>query len=197
VALVAILLVARVLPHAGMPAISRQPAWLQGLEILFVGDLCGYWSHRLFHTHPALWRFHAVHHSPEQLDWLAAARVHPVDTIAGRLASMLPLYLLGFSGAGLAPYALLLAVYPIYLHANVSWGYGPLRYVISSPAFHRWHHSSEKAALDKNFSGLFPIIDLLFGTAYFPHHRSARYGLYRERMPRGVIAQLRYPFRRG
>lgn len=194
-ALIAIVLTARLLPRTGPDLVADQPLWTQTLEILLLGDLIEYWMHRFFHTNRALWPFHAVHHSPEQLDWLAAARVHPLDTIISRMAVMLPLYFLGFSGKGMAPYALFLAVYPIYLHANLSWSYGPFRYLIAGPAFHRWHHSAERAALDKNFSGLFPFIDVLFGTAYFPARRSVRYGLYRQTIPGGVLSQWLYPFR--
>lgn len=185
----------RLLPRAGLPWIAHQPSWLQATELLLLAELIGYWSHRIFHTQPRLWPIHAVHHSPERLDWLAAARVHPLDTIITRLVTVVPLYLIGFSGDVLAPFAGFLAFYAIYLHANLSWDYGPLRYVIASPAYRRWHHSSEVEALDKNFNALLPLVDLIFGTAYFPHSHPRRYGLYGERMPRGIVSQLLYPFR--
>ena len=192
---IAIAALTRLLPHTGLAETARQPRLLQAAELLVLADLIGYWSHRCFHTQPRLWPIHAMHHSPERLDWLAAAWVHPLDTIITRLVTVVPLYLLGFGGDVLGPVAGFLAFYPIYLHANLSWDYGPLRYMVASPAYHRWHHSSEAEALDKNFSALLPAIDLLFGTAYFPRRHSRRYGLYGERMPRGVLAQLRYPFR--
>ena len=195
VALIAIWLATRLLPATGLPWVRGQPLWLQGLEMLLLGDLCGYWMHRTFHERRRLWPIHAVHHSSEAVDWLSSARVHPLNTVADRVAVVLPLFLLGFSGAGLGPYAVFLAIYPIYLHANVRWDYGPLKYLIASPAFHRWHHSSEPAALDKNYAGLLPLWDLLFGTAYFPARHVARFGLYGERMPRGIVRQLLYPFR--
>lgn len=185
------------LPRLGLDFIKTQPLWLQGLLILLVGDLIFYWTHRLSHTVPRLWKFHAIHHSPEYLDWLAAARVHPVDSIFHRLAAIAPLYMLGFEPGMLAFYAPLLAIYPIFVHANLRWGYGWLGYIVASPAFHRWHHSSDKAALDKNFSGLFPIFDYIFGTAWFPAKaRPERYGLAdQEQVPRSLWGQLLYPFR--
>jgi sterol desaturase/sphingolipid hydroxylase (fatty acid hydroxylase superfamily) len=54
----------------------------------------------------------------------------------------------------------------ILLHANLPWTFGPLRNALASPAFHRWHHTWEAEGMDRNFSGLFPWIDLLFGTFY-------------------------------
>ena len=52
------------------------------------------------------------------------------------------------------------SLYAILLHANVSWSFGPLRYVLASPRFHRWHHTIEAEARDKNFAGIFAFIDL-------------------------------------
>ena len=63
----------------------------------------------------------------------------------------------------------LLTLYAVFLHARIDWTYGPVGRVIASPAFHRWHHSQEPEAIDKNFSGLFAFWDVLFGTYYHPH----------------------------
>lgn len=198
VVVIAIVVATLTLPHSEFSWISAQPAWLQALEILVLGDLIGYWVHRLFHTVPQMWKIHAVHHSPVKLDWLAAARFHPLDNVAHRVAAAVPLYLLGFSGEALAIYAPFLALYPIFIHANVSWNYGPFRYFITSPEFHRWHHSSDEEALDKNFSGLFPFFDYLFGTAYMPKaRRPVKYGLNNEIMPKGIWEQLLYPFQKN
>jgi sterol desaturase/sphingolipid hydroxylase (fatty acid hydroxylase superfamily) len=69
--------------------------------------------------------------------------------------------------------------------------------VIASPVFHRWHHTSEEEGLDKNFAGLFPFIDLAFGTFYMPEGRQPeRFGIVRDDVPDGLVAQLAYPFRR-
>ena len=45
-------------------------------------DFVGYWTHRLAHEVPFMWRFHAVHHSPEHMDWVSGFRIHPFDGIA-------------------------------------------------------------------------------------------------------------------
>jgi sterol desaturase/sphingolipid hydroxylase (fatty acid hydroxylase superfamily) len=83
----------------------------------------------------------------------------------------------------------------LLLHANVSWTYGRLRYLIASPTFHRWHHTSEEEGLDKNFAGLFPFIDLAFGTFYMPPGRQPeRLGIVNDDVPDGLLAQLAYPF---
>jgi sterol desaturase/sphingolipid hydroxylase (fatty acid hydroxylase superfamily) len=176
--------------------VGSQPAWLQALEVLVLADLIGYGTHRLFHGR-RLWRFHAVHHSSTELDWLSSVRVHPVNDVVAKVAHVVPLFLLGFRGAILAGYVPFVALYALFLHANVSWTFGPLRYVIASPAFHRWHHTSEEEGCDKNFAGFFPAIDLAFGTFYMPPGRAPeRFGIARGDVPAGFLAQLAYPFRR-
>lgn len=124
--------------------LTAQPAWFQVVAILVAGDVLSYWLHRAFHVQPTLWKYHAVHHSSEDLDWLSAVRVHPFNEIGMRGAQAFGLIALGFSPVSVAAFVPVLTFYAIFLHANVSWAYGPLRYVVASPAFHRWHHTSEE-----------------------------------------------------
>ncbi len=177
---------------------TAQPAWFQIVAILVVGDFVSYWLHRAFHVQPTLWRYHAVHHSSEDLDWLSAVRVHPFNEIGMRGAQGFVLLGLGFSGGAVAAFVPMLTFYAVFIHANVSWAYGPFRYVIASPAFHRWHHTSEEEGLNKNFSGAFPFIDILFGTFYMPaKQQAAVFGVTGNDVPENFLRQLIYPFRRG
>jgi sterol desaturase/sphingolipid hydroxylase (fatty acid hydroxylase superfamily) len=82
--------------YHGYGPVSRQPLWCQFIEIYVLADFIGYWMHRWFHA-PTLWPFHAVHHSSEELDWLASVRVHPVNEWANALVHVTPLLLLGFN----------------------------------------------------------------------------------------------------
>lgn len=177
--------------------VTRQPAGLQAIEALVWFDFVGYWSHRAFHQAELLWRFHAVHHSPTELDWLSSVRVHPVNEIGQRVVQAIPLVVVGYDPGVLAAYIPLLTVYAILLHANVNWDFGRLRYVLASPIYHRWHHTSEKEGLNRNYAGMFPWLDMLFGTMYFPRHRRPiAFGVAGERVPDNLLAQLAYPFRR-
>lgn len=169
------------------------PVGVQGLLVLLIGGFISYWLHRFAHQ-SSLWRVHSVHHSSERLDWLSSVRVHPLDMLLSRTLHAALLVPFGFDFRLLAAYAPLLGLYALFLHANVPWTYGPLRYVIASPAFHRFHHSSEPAARNKNFSGLLPVFDLLFGTFYMPKYRALEIGAGVP-MPRGLFAQLLHPFR--
>jgi sterol desaturase/sphingolipid hydroxylase (fatty acid hydroxylase superfamily) len=172
------------------------PVWLQMVVLLLLADLLAYWTHRAFHGR-RLWRFHAVHHSSRTLDWLSSVRLHPLNDAAVRIVQVVPLYFLGFNGAVLAAFVPFITLHGILLHANVPWTFGPLRCVLASPAFHRWHHTSEDEGLDTNFAGLFPFIDLAFGTFYLPRDRQpTRFGLVHEDVPDGLLRQLLYPFTR-
>ncbi|HET8697107.1 MAG TPA: sterol desaturase family protein [Gammaproteobacteria bacterium] len=177
--------------------LARQPLGLQAVEMLLVGDFIGYWLHRAFHGR-ALWKFHAIHHCSQDLDWLSSVRLHPENDWLTRWVQASTLVLLGFSPGAIAAYVPFLTFYAVLLHANVSWGFGPLAPLIASPKFHRWHHTSEDEGLDKNFAGLFPIFDVLFGTYYMPTDRlPARFGLKDETVPQKFLAQLAYPFKRA
>ena len=170
--------------------------WLQTVEILIIADFADYWTHRTFHT-SRLWRFHAVHHSAEEMTWLAAGRMHPVNDAVTRVGQVVPIALMGFSAQGIVLAVPYLVFYVIVLHANLRWDFGPLRYVLVSPAYHRWHHTSDAEGLDKNFAGIFPAWDLLFGTCHFPRREPARFGVNHETLPESLWGQLLYPFRRA
>ncbi len=178
-------------------AISEWPLLWQLIGFTVIADFLVYWQHRAFHTFERLWRMHAVHHSSTDLDWLSAVRVHPLNDAISSAIVATPLLLLGFSGTTLGIYLPLLTLYAIGLHANVSWGYGPLRYVIASPAFHRWHHSNAPEAINKNFAGLLPLWDVLFGTMYLPKElRATTFGVNGDPVPPTFLRQLVYPLRR-
>lgn len=141
--------------------VQRQPPALQVVEALLLVELIGYGMHRVFHAVPVLWRIHAVHHSSEQLDWLAALRVHPLDQTLTRSVQFLVLTLLGFPITIFAGAAVLLGLWAIFLHANVRFRFGVLERFIATPAFHHWHHARDARG---NYAGLFPWVDTLFGT---------------------------------
>ena len=179
-------------------AVRAQPLWLQLLEILLVADLAEYTIHRLFHVVPWMWRFHAIHHSVERMDWIAGSRLHLVDIVLTRGFTFLPVYLLGFAQPAMYVYLVIVAFHAVFLHANVGFRLGPLEPLIAMPRYHHWHHSSEPEALDKNFALHFPWIDRLFGTQYLPASRwPSEYGVRGYTLPEGWVPQFLWPFRRA
>jgi sterol desaturase/sphingolipid hydroxylase (fatty acid hydroxylase superfamily) len=176
--------------------IRAQPLWLQFIEVLLVVDLADYWVHRAFHRIPALWNFHAIHHSSRQMDWLAGSRMHVVDILVTRAAAFAPVFVLGFSPAAVYAYLAFVSFHAVFIHANVRWRWKRLRWIIATPEFHHWHHTSDEEGIDKNFSVLLPLWDVIFGTAHMPGHWPKKYGTVKFQPPETWLGQLAYPFRR-
>jgi sterol desaturase/sphingolipid hydroxylase (fatty acid hydroxylase superfamily) len=160
---------------------------------ILVADLGFYLHHRLFHAVPALWRLHAVHHSIEELDWLAAHRIHPLDQLFSTGMSALPLYALGFSAEVMAAHALIFFLHSHLVHSNTRLGFGPLDWLIASPRFHHWHHANAEDAHDRNFGGQLLVWDRLFGTLNMPASLPSHYGID-DPMPSTYPRQLAWPF---
>ncbi|MBL8913382.1 MAG: sterol desaturase family protein [Archangium sp.] len=173
-------------------AVASQHGAVQFLEAILIVEVIGYWMHRAFHTFPAMWRIHAVHHSSEHLDWLASLRVHPLDQTITRSVQFVPLYLLGFSQATFGGLVLFIGLWAVFLHANVRLRFGLLEHVLATPHFHHWHHAGEAQV---NFSGLFPWVDRIFGTRATTKEWPASYGCDAP-VPRGWWKQIAWPFAR-
>ena len=123
--------------------------------------------------------------------------MHPLNELGNRLPAAIILLGLGLSPLAVAAYQPFLILYAVFLHANVRWTFGPLRNVIATPAFHRWHHASQVEGRDRNFAGLLPLWDRLFGTFYLPEGRGPEiFGVDGPPLPTGWLAQLLFPFRR-
>ena len=158
-------------------------------------EIAGYWAHRATHRVPWLWRFHAVHHSIAEMDWLAAGRLHPIDQVFTRACVILPLVVLGFGKATFGAYLLFATLWAIFIHANVRFTFGPLRWVVATPAYHHWHHTNDEGAIDHNFAGQIPLIDMVFGTFHLPKGRwPSTYGID-DPIPTTYLGQLAWPFR--
>lgn len=179
-------------------AVRSQPLWLQFIEVMIVADLFEYMAHRMFHMSPWLWRFHAVHHSVEHLDWIAGSRLHLVDIVAIRGITFLPIYLFGFDQPAVYAYLVFVSFHAVFLHGNIGHPRGRYEHWFAMPRFHHWHHSSQSEAIDKNFALHFPWIDQLFGTKYLPPDRwPEQYGVVGYRLPEGWWPQFLWPFQRA
>ncbi len=177
--------------------VATLPAPLQLVGALFVADGCATLLHHVHHRWRPMWRVHTVHHSSTHLDWLAAGRVHPLNEVAQRAPGALVLLLLGFDLTVVAAVAPILTLWAVGLHANVDWRLGPLRYVVATPAFHRWHHAHPPADRPHgcNFAGLFPVFDLILGSYYLPPEPATSFGVVDLDVPERLGAQLllRFP----
>ncbi len=174
-------------------AAASLPIWLVATLAVVLGDVVVYWFHRACHHFDWLWRFHAVHHSSERLDWLAAHREHPVDGVLTQLAQNLPAMLLGLRFETLAVLVAFRGAWSILIHSNVRLPLGPLRYLFGAPELHHFHHARvERTA--HNFANLAPWLDLVFGTYHRPTGpESYPLGLS-QAWPKHYLPQLVRPF---
>ena len=129
-------------------------------------------------------RFHVIHHSAEEIDWLVTSKAHPIDMYFTRLCAMVPLYVLGLAqplgnSLDLVPLVVTFATmfWAYFIHANVRWRFGWLEWLISTPAFHHWHHTNDgPEVINKNFAAMLPWVDKCFGTLYLPREWPSKYG---------------------
>ncbi len=190
-------------PQGILTGVSDLPGWARFALGMLVAEFGFYWGHRAMHASAMLWRFHAVHHSARELDWLVNTRAHPVDLVVVRLCGYLPLYLLGLAapaGNTLDWVPLLVTLvgstWGYVLHANLQWPLASLERVIATPAFHHWHHEHLGAdgTQHSNYAATLPLMDMLFGTFRASNAKwPERYGTD-EPVPSALIDQVMAPF---
>ncbi|GAB5527824.1 MAG: sterol desaturase family protein [Roseivirga sp.] len=170
------------------------PFWLQMIWVVVLSDFLIYWGHRLQHSVGFLWRFHKVHHSAEHLDWLAAHREHPLDSIYTVGLINIPAFALGFPLEALAGFIAFRGIWAIYIHSNVRLPIGPIRKLIGAPELHHWHHDKDRKA--GNYANISPLMDILFGTYTCPDHEPKAFGID-EKTPKTYFGQLMEPMLPG
>ena len=178
----------------GFGPLAEMPLWLQAIIFLVASDFLLYWFHRLYHG-ATMWKYHAVHHSSEELDWISAARFHPVNILFGTVLVDVALLLAGISPNVMLWVGPFTTAHSAFVHANLNWTLGPFKYVLASPVFHRWHHTAADRGGSMNFAGTFPVLDLMFGTFYMPKNELPdAYGVADRSVPEGFGSQIIYPF---
>ena len=178
--------------------IGALPFAPQFLLAVFVADLAQAVLHRCYHRISTLWRFHSVHHSSRELDWLAGSRVHLVETVLTRSVVVLPLLLLGFDESVVNAYAILVGLQAVVAHANLGISFGWLEHVVTLPRYHHWHHARHPDYWDCNYAIHLPVVDMLMGSFRLPRDGSwpEEYGVFHlESVPEGFVAQHLMPFR--
>ncbi len=179
-----------ILPSGFQNSIRSQPFLLQAFEALVISDFLIYWGHRLQHKVDFLWRFHKVHHSAEHLDWLAAHREHPIDSIYTIGLINLPAFIMGFPLESIAGVIAFRGIWAIYIHSNVRLPIGPIKKLIGAPELHHWHHNLERDT--GNYANISPIMDLLFGTYVCPDTEPEHFGIH-EKTPKNYLGQMIEP----
>jgi len=150
--------------------------WASFLLYLLVFDLVNYWLHRAQHQFGWWWALHALHHSQRQMTMWSDNRNHLLDDVLRAAVFALLARFIGVEPGQFVALVALSQLMESLQHANVRLWFGPLlERVLVSPRFHRLHHaigigheSGGRGTLGgHNFAVLFPVWDMLFGTANF------------------------------
>jgi sterol desaturase/sphingolipid hydroxylase (fatty acid hydroxylase superfamily) len=139
---------------------------------LVILDFVGYWLHRGQHRLNWWWALHSLHHSQRQMTFWSDDRNHLLDTLIIDAAFALVALLIGVMPGQFITIVAATRVAQSLQHANVRLWFGRVgEHLLVSPRFHRVHHAiglgHEGEARGCNFAVLFPVWDVLFGTANF------------------------------
>ena len=182
----------------GIPTID--PAIWESLPLFLVciigivaKDFADYWSHRAMHTRWG-WATHAAHHSDTHVNAFTGLRVHFLESIL--MTASYVVLLTWLQMPQIIPIvALFYTIQGIYIHLDLPWDHGPLKYLFASPRFHRWHHADVPEAYGKNLASVVPLFDLMFGTYYNPGVCAAPMGAVKTGVPdKNPLLIYIYPF---
>ncbi|TAJ89859.1 sterol desaturase family protein [Reyranella sp.] len=156
----------RILPWLGDNALASF------LVYFILYDFAAYWLHRAQHGFAWWWSLHSLHHSQRRMTVWTDDRNHVVDDLLINLALVLFSQVVGVQPG---EYVLILMIGRLvesWSHANVDMSFGRLgERLLVGPRFHRLHHAlstpEERHIQDHNFAPVFPIWDILFGTAIY------------------------------
>jgi sterol desaturase/sphingolipid hydroxylase (fatty acid hydroxylase superfamily) len=193
---------------ARLDSLASLPLALQLATVIVLSDFLAWLSHYIRHKVPAFWEFHKIHHSQTELNYFSARRLHPFDLLANSLIRFLPWTLLGLDIAlpGYLVWTTFLRVYEAFVHSNIRFNLGLLRYVVVTPQSHRLHHSIEHRHVDRNYGDFFSIWDFMFRTQVLEYDIYPELGVADQACPRGrattwtgslrmFFSELVYPLR--
>lgn len=145
------------------------PIALQVLALFLITDFNDYWLHRTMHEWHHGWAMHKIHHSMEQLNWSASAKLHVLEHFFNNAPRLLVLTLLGVKPEVVLVFFMYNNALGFIVHSNIALNTRWLNYILYMPDHHRFHHSQIHREADTNYSGPTIIWDQVFGTFYLPH----------------------------
>ncbi len=174
---------------------NEWPLIAQLVLMLVIAEFGRYWVHRAAHRTSWLWRFHAVHHSPNRLYWVNAGRFHPIEKVYLLIPEVVPFILLNTPETVLTLYLVVNGTHGFFQHSNIKLRLGWMNYIFSMTELHRWHHSKVIEQSDNNFGNILIIWDLVFGTFYLPKNKEVgSIGVLNPDYPKDYLGQLEAPF---
>ncbi len=168
----------------GMPTWSLDDLWPGVTDLALVSfmlylllfDAVDYALHRAQHRFGWWWQLHALHHSQRQMTLWSDNRNHLLDDVLRDAVFVAVALVAGVPPAQFIAVVACTQLFESLSHANVRLSFGPvLGRLLVSPRYHRLHHaigigheSSGPGTLGgHNLAVLFPLWDMLFGTARF------------------------------
>ncbi|MFN9193206.1 MAG: sterol desaturase family protein [Pseudomonadota bacterium] len=146
------------------------------LMYLVLFDFVDYWLHRGQHRFGWWWQMHALHHSQRQMTMWTDNRNHLLDDVLRDSVFVLVALAVGVPPGQFVAVVAVTQLVESLSHANVRLDFGRVgSRLLVGPRFHRLHHAiglgHESAGPGRlgghNFAVLFPLWDLLFGTAHY------------------------------
>lgn len=190
------------LPSDHLFDLTFMPVWAQLIVFFIIADFVQWGVHNALHRVPWMWKFHRLHHSVTEMGFAAHLRYHFMETVFYKTSLYIVIaYLMNLENI---ENVFIVHAFTILIghlnHANVGWGYGPLKYIFNSPKMHIWHHAKE---LPKdhphgmNFGISLSLWDYLFRTDYIPSDgRDIALGFEDiESYPEGFVEQQLEAFR--
>lgn len=175
-----------------------QPIWLVGILSILILDLYMYFWHRLMHTWPLAWRFHAVHHTDRSMNVSTAYRFHAIEVIVSYFPKILLIWILGIAIQPLLIYELAFISVIVFHHSNWALGYQCdrfLSYFIVTPNYHRVHHSQIVQETNSNYASLLSVWDRIFQSFQYRNDpENIKLGLTDEAKKLNLISLLSLPF---
>lgn len=160
-----------------VPALAQSPLAAFCVYLLIL-DFADYWRHRLQHRIAMWWALHSLHHSQRQMTFWNDDRNHLLDELIAGFWFAGVAFLIGVPPEQFVAAVMLTRFVESLSHANVRFGFGRLgEQLLVSPRFHRTHHAigvgHEGKRYGCNFATLFPLWDMVFGTANFTYRGTA------------------------
>lgn len=171
-------------------ALADTPFWVAFPLMFLLAETAQYGLHRAAHTWPWLWKLHRTHHTAPKLNIAVVYRYNVFWTL------LLPLTWIGTAALHLGltgPFVLVAfttMLQGFITHTAFRWdlhlrkvpvldkALNVVEKIITLPDTHHAHHGlGRHSHMVGNYAVTFFFLDVLFGSAKFPHARQEKFGL--------------------
>ena len=154
-----------------IPGLARNSIGAFVIYLLLI-DGVEYGVHRLQHRFNWWWALHSLHHSQRQLTFWSDDRNHLLDDLITSAVTAIVALAIGVASSQFMLLIVLSRMVQSLSHVNARVSFGAIgERLLVGPRFHRAHHAigigHEGQYRGCNFATLFPVWDMLFGTANF------------------------------